>query len=83
MRVCQHEPGPDGSCLHCGSWPALIANPNYTCVWRDLPDPRAADTRPEPSLRPVACEDSNAIYLRLAELKIERDNALNRPAEEA
>jgi hypothetical protein len=77
-RVREHAVAEGASfCTHCGTTTAAIAV-GKGCIWRELPDERSTIMRPEPALRPVASEDSEAISARLAELRAERDAAINR-----
>lgn len=65
-----------GRCKWCG---AGEAGTGLTCLERKS-SPSAM--RPEPVLRRISCEDSEAISARLAELRILRDEALNTPAKD-
>ena len=72
MRISKHEAGDGGRCRHCGA-----AQQQYggwgerTCIDRD-DGATSSGLRPEPTLRRVACEDTDAISVRLKDLEKER-----------
>lgn len=81
-RICQHVV-PEGAevCQFCGTSQTMIGK-GYGCIWRDTMDARYGSVMPEPSLRPIACEDAGVILARLAELKAARDAVNAASAEE-
>lgn len=70
--IREHEVGEDGRCKHCG---ALKPDPvENTCVERvEI----VSGDRPEPARREYAIEAVDLIGARLAELRAERDAAMN------
>ena len=76
-RILQHildEKG--GNCKICGTSVAQM-KAGYTCVWRDVPDDRDRVIRPEPKEREYGIYDSETIFSRLNELKVEKDGMIN------
>lgn len=69
--IRQHEVV-DTRCKHCGA-----VNPTEleTCIMRS--GPASAMVMPEPARREYAIEDFDAIGARLAELRRERETAMN------
>jgi len=74
MSIPEHEMSPGNPrCIHCGTLFANHAIKPQPCVPRwSGPDA----LRPEPARRVYASEDIDAIYLRLKEREIERQNQL-------
>ena len=80
-HIRQHTASPSGRCLWCGAAQAESGGwGERTCIERD-DGITASEIRPEPARRQFAFEDFDAIGGRVAELKRERDAALNKPPE--
>lgn len=80
MIIRRHVAAPNGRCLWCGAAPVAGLGSGYgdkTCISRD-DGIDGATLHPEPRRRQFAHEDAEAISGRLAELRGEREAALNR-----
>ena len=81
-RICEHIlDEKETNCKICGT-SILMMNNGYMCVWRDVPDERTREIRPEPKERQYAVYDVKTISRRLLELEQEKSLAINYISEE-
>jgi len=71
---------PSRRCVHCGTTFDMHSKSPQNCV--PHPSNGAEKLCPEPQRRILACEDSDAIATRIAELRKDRDEAMNHKADE-
>ena len=82
-RICEHILNEEEKgCKICGT-NLLMINNGCSCIWRDIPDERTKEIRPEPTEREYAIYDGITISSRILELKIEKDNMINHVNEDS
>ena len=76
-RICEHIlDEKEINCEICGTSLVQMKN-GYGCIWRDIPDKRLAQVRPEPKEREYGVYDSKMISSRLEELYKEKTELIN------
>jgi hypothetical protein len=76
--IRQHDPQPFEGGVRCRICGAVNPGDDSTCIMR-AGDP--SEMRPEPERRRYAIEEYDTISARVDDLRVERDEAINKPSE--